>query len=168
MADQEKSREFALLLNAIEEGFQTPAWHGPNLKASLQGIGPEEAVWRPTPERHNIQELIVHSAYWKHAVRNRVGGQQAPFPERGSDWFKRESPDPASLAADLELLEREHLALRQTVDSMPRQRIEDVISSDHGTIGRNILGVAFHDVYHAGQIMILRKLYAETFRQDGK
>ncbi len=162
MAGQMKSAEMDLLWSAINEGYQTPAWHGPNLKDALEGISPEEAAFRPTAGRHNIQELIVHSAYWKRQVRNRISGGGEPFPESGSDWFPRTSPDPDALAADLERLEAEHVALLEAVDSLPPERLEDLVSADQGTFRRSILGVAFHDVYHAGQIMILRKLYAET------
>ena len=148
-----------LLLQIIDSGYNRKAWHGPNLGQSLRGVSAEDAAWRPAPGRHNIWEIAVHAAYWKYAVRRRLRGDpRGSFACEGSNWFAR----PSSIADDKEkawledkrLLEREHQKLREAVAALA-----------YGGTGRvpfaHIYGVAFHDVYHAGQIRLLRRLRSD-------
>ncbi|HEX6433553.1 MAG TPA: hypothetical protein VFZ87_04905, partial [Gemmatimonadales bacterium] len=59
----------AMLLEITDQAFDRKSWHGTTLRGALRGLMPEEALWRPGPERHNIWELTLHAAYWKYAVR---------------------------------------------------------------------------------------------------
>ena len=54
-----------MLLSSFDEAYEKKAWHGPNLRAALRGVTPDEAVRRPAPGRHTIWELAMHAAYWK-------------------------------------------------------------------------------------------------------
>jgi hypothetical protein len=79
-----------LLLTQIDQAYDHRSWHGTNLRGSIRGLTPEEAVWRPAPRRHNIHELIVHCAYWKYVVSRRLaGGKRGSFALKGSNWFAR-------------------------------------------------------------------------------
>ena len=57
-----------LLLENLNRAFGKRSWHGPNLMGSIRGLKPEDAAWRPQPERHNIWEYVVHAAYWKYRI----------------------------------------------------------------------------------------------------
>jgi hypothetical protein len=144
-----------LLLALLDEAYEKKTWHGPNLKGALRGMSAKEAAWRPGAGRHNIWEETLHAAYWKWAARRRMeGGRKGSFALKGSNFFPRPEEgkaDEALWRADRELLEREHRALRKT--------IEKVVSSSRETkFLRHIYGVALHNVYHAGQIRLLRRL----------
>ncbi len=147
----ETKTQNAFLLQLLDEAFDHPSWHGPNLRNSLRGVTVRQAAWRPGRGRHNIWEIAVHAAYWKYAVRRRLRGEKrGSFALQGSNWFAR----PASLTvkawrADLALLEEEHRKLSGTVAALPA-----------GAKTRMVYGIAFHDVYHAGQIRLLRRLQA--------
>ncbi len=148
-----KTRE--LVLKLFEEAYAKKTWHGPNLRQAIRGVSAEEAAWRPGPGRHNIWEDTVHAAYWKYAVRRRIEkGKRGSFVLKGSNFFPRPEEGKASEAAwraDKELLEREHRALRAAIEGVlgtPRE----------AKFLREIYGVALHDVYHAGQIRLLRRL----------
>ena len=72
------------LITLLEEAFHRRAWHGTNLLGSVRGVTPDEAAARPAPGRHNIWELIVHTAYWKYAVTRRLTGlPRGSFPYSG-------------------------------------------------------------------------------------
>src|SRR5438093_1265587 len=60
------------LIDLIDEAFDKRAWHGPTLRRAIAGVTPAQATWRPAPGRHNILELTLHAAYWKHEVRRRL------------------------------------------------------------------------------------------------
>jgi hypothetical protein len=144
-----------LLLKLFDEAYKKKTWHGPNLSQAIRGVSAKQAAWRPGAGRHNIWEETLHAAYWKYAVRRRIeGGKRGSFALKGSNFFPRPEKGNATEAAwraDKELLEQEHRALRAA--------IEKVLKTPRGTkLVREIYGVAFHDVYHAGQIRLLRRL----------
>src|SRR6266849_1727554 len=144
-----------LVLALLDEGYSRKTWHGPNLRQSLKGVTASQAARRPAPGRHNIWELALHSAYWKYAVRRRIeGGKRGSFILKGSNFFARPEKGKATEAAwsaDKKLLEREHRALRAA--------IAKVLRTPRGAkLLRQLYGVAFHDIYHAGQIRLLRRL----------
>jgi hypothetical protein len=140
-----------LLIDGIDEGYLRKAWHGPTLRGALRGVTIQQALWRPAQNRHNIWELLLHCAYWKYVVRRRLSGdRRASFARRGSNWLALPEPTPTAWRADLQLLGDEHRALRETVASLPEARVRRGL--------RLIRGIAYHDVYHAGQIQLLKKL----------
>ena len=151
----------AMLLRIVDQGFERKAWHGTNLRGSLRGVTAEEAAWRPAPDRHNIWEEAVHAAYWKYTVTRRIrGGERGSFPLKGSDWFHRPEGDLDEKAwkEDLALLGRMHRELRETVEALPDEALDQVPPGSKDRLDDMISGVAFHDIYHAGQIQILKRL----------
>jgi DinB superfamily len=145
----------ALIHALLDEGYSKKTWHGPNLRQSLKGVSAKQAAWRPAPRRHNIWELTLHAAYWKYAVRRRLeGGQRGGFILKGSNFFARpekENATEAAWRADCALLEKEHRAM---IDSI-RKTLKSPRAAKRLPM---IYGIAFHDVYHAGQIRLLRRL----------
>jgi hypothetical protein len=141
------------LLDFLDEGYDRKSWHGPNLRSALRGVLMEEAAWRIVPGRHNIWELALHAAYWKYVVRRRLtGGKRGGFQISGSNFFER--PVEAIESAwkkDLEILAAEHGMLREVVSEVksPTEKQKHLIR-----------GAAAHDIYHAGQIRLLRQLYS--------
>jgi hypothetical protein len=144
-----------LVLALLDEGYEKRTWHGPNLRQSLRGVTAKQAAWRPERGRHNIWEVALHAAYWKYAVRRRIeGGKRGSFALKGSNFFVRPEKGElteAAWSADKALLEQEHKRMRAA--------IARVLQTPRGTkISRMLYGVAFHDIYHAGQIRLLRRL----------
>ena len=144
-----------LVLALLDEAYEKKTWHGPNLKQSIKGITAKQAAWRPRPGRHNIWEVTLHAAYWKYAVRRRIeGGKRGSFVLKGSNFFARPEKgklNEAAWSADKKLLEREHRALHVTVAKVLR-------TARAAKLLPQLYGVAFHDIYHAGQIRLLRRL----------
>jgi uncharacterized damage-inducible protein DinB len=144
----------SVILDLFEEAFARQTWHGPNLWQSLQGITAKQAAWRPAPNCHNIWEETLHAAYWKYAVRRRLGGgKPGSFALPGSNFFAR--PEAGKLTesawkSDQALLRQEHEALRKAVKTALAKSVPPKLR-------RMLWGVAFHDVYHAGQIRMLRR-----------
>jgi DinB superfamily len=156
-----RSAEIKLLLKALDEAYSSKAWHGPNLRGSLRGVTAEMAAWRPGPKRHNIWEIAVHAAYWKYVVRRRlVGEKRGSFALKGSNWFLR--PVEASERAwreELRLLESEHRRLREVIERVKPEELELAPAGSQVTNLTLIFGIAAHDIYHAGQIQLLKRLH---------
>ena len=151
-----------MLLENLDEAYDKPAWHGPNLRNALRGLTPEKAAWRPlafsqTRQQHNIWEFMLHAAYWKYVVRRRLTREKrgslslkGAFPLKGSNFFAR----PVELTAkawqsDLAILDAAHRSLREAVAQLTDPDAKQL---------RLIRGAAAHDLYHAGQIRLLRRL----------
>ena len=150
----------AHLLTNLDRAYDGRSWHGPNLKRALRGLTPAVAFFRPGPERHSAYDLALHAAYWKYVVRRRLSGdKRGSFALPGSNFFPAPPrPSAVELDAARSLLEREHRALHELVEELP----ERVFTARFGrwTGEAVISGVAAHDLYHAGQIQLVRKLFA--------
>jgi hypothetical protein len=104
---------------------------------------------------------MVHAAYWKYAVRRRLTGEKrGSFPLSGSNWFERPqgSPGEAAWRADVALLLAEHRKLREVVVAFPPRLLSRKSSGSRFSNLALIRGVASHDLYHAGQIQLLKRL----------
>ena len=155
------NREIELLLGLLDEAFDKKAWHGPNLRGALRSLAPEEAAWRPSPDRHSIWELTVHAAYWKYAVRRRLTGEKrGSFARKGSNWFELPAGAPSQSAwrEDVALLIAEHRKLREVVAALPDKRLRRRAAGSRYTNLALIRGIAAHDLYHAGQVQLLKRL----------
>ena len=143
----------SILVASVEDAYGRKAWHGPNLRGSLRGLTANQAFWRPADARHNIWELTLHCAYWKHTVRRRLlGDRTSKFPRKGSNFFP--TPDPPTDQAwndDLALLAATHKALVETIQTLPASKLPKA--------ARMLYGVAAHDAYHTGQIQLLKRIY---------
>jgi uncharacterized damage-inducible protein DinB len=154
-------RDTDLLLRNLDQAWEAKAWHGTNLRGSLRGVKLDELGFRPGPGRNNIWELALHCAYWKYAVRRRLTGEKrGAFPLKGSNFFRRPQGEPTSAAwrADLELLVDCHTALRAVVADLPARRLGQRVRGSQYTVVDTVLGIAAHDLYHAGQIQLLKRL----------
>jgi len=152
--------ELAALRTGIEEGFERKAWHGPNLRGAIRGLDARVACRRPHPRRHSIWELVVHAAYWKYAVRRRLmGTQRGSFALAGSNWFSRpDTPSESAWRDDVALLVAEHGRLLEVVDTLDPRRLHESLAGRRVSPAALLRGIAFHDVYHAGQIQLLKRL----------
>jgi uncharacterized damage-inducible protein DinB len=156
------------LLHALAEGYHGPAWHGASLRGALAGVRAAEATWRPAEGRPSIGELALHAAYGKHRVLGRLDRALASrFPRRLRRAWWPELPaelDERAWRADLGLLEECHRRLADAVATADPARLRARRAGSARTIGEELLGIAMHDVYHAGQVRLLRKLYAARGR----
>jgi len=161
--------EIDLLLRLLDEAYSCKAWHGPNLRGAIRGLDPRVAAWRPQAGRHNIWEIVVHCAYWKYAVRRRIlGEKRGAFPLRGSNWFVR--PAAASSQAwrsDVALLQDMHHRLRSVVAGLSPRDLKRIPRGSRVPNLAVVSGIAAHDIYHAGQIQLLKRLIGGRREEKG-
>ncbi len=159
MAKTSSPDTVAVLLAILDEGYNRPAWHGPNLRGALRGLSASEAAWVPPGGRNSAWHLALHCAYWKYATRRRLlgGGPRGAFPRKGHNFFPLPEPaDERTWKADLTLLDEQHRALRETVATLDPRRLGE--RSGQHTLARLVYGIAGHDIYHAAQIRLLIRL----------
>ena len=151
------------LLAILDQAYDHPSWHGTNLRGSVRRVAAKQASWRPQPRRHNIWEEVVHAAYWKYAVARRFTGEsRGSFPIKGSNWFKRPADNAQATdkawREDVALLERMHAVLRAEVARLSDSDLRRTPSGSKVSNFALISGIAAHDLYHAGQIQLLKRL----------
>ena len=157
------SVEIDQLLGVIDRAYDKRSWHGTNLRGSIRRLSAAEVARRPARGRHNIWEIVVHAAYWKYVVRRRLmGDKRGGFEVEGSNWFERPARstrlDAAQWAEDVRLLDRTHAALRSAVEQVPVRSLHARIRGSTETNFNLIAGIAAHDLYHAGQIQLIKRL----------
>ena len=154
--------EVDALLEMVDQAFDKRAWHGTNLKGSLRGITATEAARRPGKGRHNIWELTVHAAYWKYTVIRRIRGEKrGSFALKGSNWFARPASgtsDEKAWKQDVALLMSTHKTLREAVAALSKAELRKTPPGSRINIHDLVVGIAAHDLYHTGQIQLIKKL----------
>jgi hypothetical protein len=160
MGTDRRHSDVGLLLRILDEAYHKKAWYGPNLRGSLRGVTAGQAAWKPSPQRHSIWELVRHATYWKYAVRRRLlGERRGTFPIGGSNWFDVPSPpNETAWKRDVALLAEVHSSLRDAVSKMTTRDLQNAPRGSKVINETIIYGIAFHDVYHSGQIQLLKQL----------
>lgn len=148
------------LVQQIEEGYRSRAWHGTNLRGSIRGLTIAQLSWRPGKNRHNIWEIVLHCAYWKYIVRRRLTGErQGSFPLKGNNFFVRPVKKSAQeWRRDLALVDEMHRRLIEEVKQCSSRKLRQHARGSRFTNLQTISGIAMHDVYHAGQIQLIKRL----------
>jgi uncharacterized damage-inducible protein DinB len=143
-----------LLLANLDGAYAKNGWHGTTLRAALRGLRAEDVLWRPGKSRHNIWELTAHAAYWKYVARRRLrGAKRGAFPLQGGNWIAApERIDDRAWQDLVRMLDEEHRLLREAIASMTDAELRDRKKQ------RLVAGVAAHDVYHTGQIQLVKRL----------
>lgn len=152
------SVELDLLLEIIDQAYDRHAWHGTNLRGSVRGLSTGEASRRPGTGRHNIWEIMLHTAYWKYTVRRRLlGEKRGSFPIEGSNWFVRPVRG-AEWKPELALLDEVHTSMRRAIAGLDPSTLHRRAGKSKYTTAALIYGIASHDLYHAGQIQLAKRL----------
>jgi DinB superfamily len=150
----------ALLLRVSDQAYDQKSWHGTTLRGSLRGVTAEEALWRPGRGRHNIWELALHAAYWKYTVRRRLAGEGiGTFERKPSNWPEIPTPsDARAWKRDVAFLDAEHRKLRSVIADLTPAALRERSPKGVWTNAEEIHGVAAHDLYHTGQIQLIKRL----------
>jgi uncharacterized damage-inducible protein DinB len=148
----------------LRRSFSGRAWHGPALLEALADVTAAEATARPVAGAHSIAELLLHCLAWTEEVTHRVRGADAGYPERG-DWPAVPDLTGEGWSALRQELEGAAAALDLAISEQPPERLgERVGGPDHDPplgsgvrIESMLHGLAHHNAYHGGQILILKR-----------
>jgi len=153
-----QSPEMRLLTDLLAESFQSKAWHGSNLRGSLRGLTARQASRRPGSRRHSIWEIAVHCAYWKYIVLRRITGEKkGSFYLKGSNWLSV-GKTRQEWKKDVSMLRTYHERLIKAVRSMKSSDLHKTPKGSTVSTAAILRGIASHDVYHAGQIQLIKRL----------
>lgn len=145
----------------LKRAFEGGAWHGPAVLETLNGVTAEMAAARPLPGAHTIWELVLHIAAWEGACRRRLEGDRAELSDE-EDWPSVNDTSEFAWDQARAFFTEGHRRLRQAVARVDESRIDEPILPDMPSVYVTLTGVVQHDLYHAGQIAILKKAASAT------
>jgi uncharacterized damage-inducible protein DinB len=151
------SSESALIAEQLRCAFNGVAWHGPAVLELLEDVDAATAAAKPLPGVHSIWELVLHVAVWDGAALRRLDGEK--FQPEGTANFPL-VPKLATEAAWRKAVahsKRTHNMLVKTVAALPESRLRERVPGKKYDFYFMLHGVAQHELYHAGQIAILKK-----------
>ena len=152
------TNEVERILDQLKRAYEGGAWHGPSVREALQEVTAAQAQARPLPNAHNILELMHHIAVWENVGRRRLEGDPAEIEISSlEDWPPPEDNSEAAWEQAKAALDRGHQALREAIARVPESRLDQPILPGKSTVYVTLHGVIQHDLYHAGQITILKK-----------
>jgi uncharacterized damage-inducible protein DinB len=149
--------ESALIADQLRRAFEGPAWHGPALLELLQDVDAATAAAKPLPKVHSIWELLLHIAAWDGAACRRLSGKKAQL-KGAANFPVVPKPTEAAWLKAIAEAKRTHDLLVRTVANLPESRLRDRVPGKRYDFYFLLHGVAQHELYHAGQIAILKKI----------
>jgi uncharacterized damage-inducible protein DinB len=146
--------------NQFQRAFEGEAWHGPSVLSLLEGVTATQASAHPIPGAHSIWELTLHIAAWESAIARRLRGDRAQLSNE-EDWPSINDTSEESWESTIQHLRDNHRALLDAISKVDQSNLDRPIIEDpdqpFSSVYVTLQGGVQHDLYHAGQIAILKK-----------
>jgi uncharacterized damage-inducible protein DinB len=144
-----------ILADQIGRAFRGESWHGPSVLEVLAGISAEDAAAHPIAGAHSIWEIVLHMTAGYRLVLRRTRGEDAPYSlEEG--WPPVPALSSEAWMESQRVLEDLNQQLQSAVRAFPAERLSQALGSEYSAYTQ-FCGAPQHDLYHAGQITMLKK-----------
>ena len=161
------------LVDQLEREVDRGPWHGPSLTKILQGVAAEQAARKFSADAHSMWEILLHMTGWKREVARRAQGHTAGDPP-GGDWPEVGEVSEVRWRAAQEDHFRAQREIVELVRGLSDAQLDVKVKGDTAryigagiSVRATLYGILQHDVYHSGQIALLKKLGGGTIRYDG-
>jgi uncharacterized damage-inducible protein DinB len=141
----------------LRQAFEGNAWHGPAVRELLADVSTARAVARPLPSTHTIWEIVLHMATWNHVVRRRLQGETIADLPPEQDWPVIQDTSEAAWRKTIQDLEQANHALRKEIARMGEERLAETVPGKEHSVYTMLHGIIQHDLYHAGQVALLKR-----------
>lgn len=150
-------RESERIRDQLRRAFEGEAWHGPSVREALSEVTAEGATQHPVEDAHSIWEIVLHMAATMRLVLRRLEGDSTPLTAE-DDWPPIPEVSAGAWSAALQELREAHEELERAVAGLPDSRLDAPIAEgSSSSLYVTLHGVVQHDLYHAGQIALLKK-----------
>lgn len=141
----------------LKRAYQGEAWHGPSLRELLDGVTAEQAAAKPIPNAHSIWELVNHIIAWEQIVKARLEGKALAEIADEVNFPPVTDTSEAVWQATLQSLDASNQSLRDSIRQIDDARLEEMVEGASYPVYALLHGAIQHDLYHAGQIALLKK-----------
>lgn len=149
--------EIQRIVDQLKRAQEGSAWHGPSVREVLEGVTAKQAAQKPIPGAHSIWEIVLHVATWEDVVRQRLTGERTGDNSDVPDWPAVGDTGETTWRKALDDLLRGHLRLRETIAAQPERKLSLTVPGKKNSFYGDLHGIIQHDLYHAGQIPLLKK-----------
>lgn len=158
--EQRSITEVDRIRDQFRRAFDGEAWHGPSVLTLLKGVTAQQAAAHPIPGAHSIWELTQHIEAWERACLRRLNGDPAQLTDE-EDWQLVNDTSEAAWESTKQQLTNTHRELLEAIANLDESRLDDPIitnsTTSYSSVYVTLHGGVQHDLYHAGQIAILKK-----------
>jgi uncharacterized damage-inducible protein DinB len=149
--------EIDRILRQMSQAQVGEAWHGPSLMEILDGVSARVAAAKPFSHAHSIWEIVLHLTATQGLLLDRLQGIATELaPEE--DWPRVPLPTEASWRETVEKLNHGEERLRGKVAAFPEERLNEPLVPNGSSAYNNFHGHVQHNLYHAGQLMLLKRI----------
>ena len=163
MATAKEKREWTereRISDQFRRAFEGEAWHGPSVLSLVEGVTAEQAAAHPVAGAHSIWELVLHIEAWERACKRRLQGDRAQLSTE-EDWALVSDHSEAAWEKAKQKMIETHADLIDAIGSLDESRLDKPIIDDptipFSSTYVTLHGGVQHDLYHAGQIAIIKK-----------
>jgi uncharacterized damage-inducible protein DinB len=149
--------EIQRIEDQLRRAFKGNAWHGPAVRELLADVTAEKAAARPLSNAHSIWEIVLHMATWEEVVRRRLQGETVADLAPEQDWPLVRDTSAAAWASAIDRLERANGVLCEAIVRLDDRALAEKVPGKEDSVYTMLHGIIQHDLYHAGQIAILKK-----------
>jgi len=148
--------EMTRVADQLQRAFERRAWHGPALMEALKNVDAKLANARPIAGAHTIWELALHVAAWEEVILRRLQGEALTL-SAAKNFPKIRDASEAAWKQALALVRRRHEELVKRIRAFPEKRLGEQVPGKKYDIYTMLHGATQHVIYHAGQIVLLKK-----------
>jgi uncharacterized damage-inducible protein DinB len=149
--------EMQRIVEQLQRAFDGHAWHGPAVREVLAGMTAADAAARPLQQAHSIWDIVLHIAAWENVVRRRLQGEVIDDLPSEDDWPGMREASEEAWRLTVQRLEQGNRALRDAITQQDEARLEEMVPGKGYSVYTMLHGIIQHDLYHAGQIAVLKK-----------
>ncbi len=148
--------EIERMLEHYDRVMHGNAWHGYAVWQILSGIAAEAAAHRPLADAHTIWEIVMHMTFWESVAAQRLAGQRAGLDE-ALNFPAMPSATEANWQKTLEQFRASNQKFREALSKLDAARLDELSAAGKHSYRGEVHGLIEHNVYHAGQIALLKK-----------
>lgn len=149
--------------DALRRLYEGEVWHGPSIKEILIDITPEQAVKRLTPKSKNIAEYLIHITNWRTFALEKLTGSDTfdIILNSEADWSVVNEITKDKWEEIQEGYEESQKEILEVLETYTDRKLENIVSGRKYSFYTLLYGVIHHDIYHSGQMMMLKRLALE-------
>ncbi len=149
--------ESARIADQLRRSVYGDAWHGPSVTEVLAGIDWQQAEAKPMDGAHSIWELALHITAWADAGSRRASGEAVTLTD-AQDWPAVEDATEDSWRKTVEDLAETQSRFAEQISLLTDDQLDATVPGKEYNVYHLLHGVIQHNLYHAGQIALLKKL----------
>jgi uncharacterized damage-inducible protein DinB len=154
--------EIQRMLDQLQRAFEGNAWHGPSVRELLNGVSAAQAAGKAVPDGHSIWEIVLHMAVWQDVARRRLAGETIVSLPPELDWPAVDDASETAWRQAVTRLNQSQQKLQQSISQLTEDRLAEIVPGMDYSVYVMLHGVIQHDLYHAGQIALLKKLASRS------